>query len=84
MEQDTFRTLNVIALIGKLPPKSKEVLDELINFNFEDSISLDKIELRKLLTQAFLIGYDRGNIDREEKGTERVSKIGIIFKTGDL
>ena len=67
MEQDTFRTLNVIALIEKLPPKSKEVLDELINFNFEDSISLDKIELRKLLTQAFLIGYDRGNIDREEK-----------------
>jgi len=67
MEQDTFRTLNVIALIEKLPPKSKEVLDELINFNFEDSISLDKIELRKLLTQAFLIGYDRGNINREEK-----------------
>jgi hypothetical protein len=67
MEQDTFRTLNVIALIEKLPPKSKEVLDELINFNFEDSISLDKIELRKLLTQAFLIGYERGNIDREEK-----------------
>ena len=67
MDQETFMTLNVIVQIENLPPKSKEVLDELINFDFEDYVSLDKIELRKFLTQAFLIGYDRGNIDREEK-----------------
>lgn len=67
MDHDTFRTLNVIAMTEKLPPKSKEVLEELINFDFEDYISLDKIELRKLLTQAFLIGYDRGNVDIEER-----------------
>ena len=75
MDQDTLKNLNVIALIEKLPPKSKEVLDELINFNFEDYIYLDKIELRKLLTQAFLIGYDRGNIDREEREVKECQKL---------
>ncbi len=75
MDPDTLKTLNVIALIGKLPPKSKEVLDELINFNFEDYIYLDKIELRKLLTQAFLIGYDRGDIDREEREVKECQKL---------
>ncbi len=39
MDQDTFMTLNVITLAEKLPPKSKEVLDELINFDFENYIS---------------------------------------------
>jgi hypothetical protein len=47
----------VIAQIESLPPKSKEVLDELINFDFEGSVSFDENELRKLLTKAFLIGY---------------------------
>ena len=75
MDQDTLKNLNVIALIEKLPPKSKEVLDELINFNFEDYIYLDKIELRKLLTQAFLIGYDRGDIDREEREVKECQKL---------
>ena len=75
MDQDTLKTLNVIALIEKLPPKSKEVLDELINFNFEDYIYLNKIELRKLLTQAFLIGYDRGDIDREEREVKECQKL---------
>jgi len=75
MDQDTFMTLNVIALTEKLPPKSKEVLDELINFDFEDYISLNKIELRKFLTQAFLIGYDRGNIDREEMEVKECQKL---------
>jgi len=75
MDQETFMTLNVIVQIENLPPKSKEVLDELINFDFEDYISLDKIELRKLLTQAFLIGYGRGDIDREEGEVKEFQKL---------
>jgi hypothetical protein len=75
MDQDTIMTLNVIAQIENLPPKSKEVLYELIDLDFGGSISLDKIELRKLLTQAFLIGYDRGNIDREEREVRECQKL---------
>ena len=65
-DQDTFLTLDVIAQIESLPPKSKEVLDELTNFDFEGSVSFDEIELRKLLTKAFLIGYYRGDVDKGE------------------
>ncbi len=75
MDQDTFMTLNVIVQIENLPPKSKEVLDELINFDFEDYISLDKIELRKLMTQVFLIGYGRGDIDRKEGELKEFQKL---------
>ena len=56
----------MIAQIESLPPKSKEVLDELTNFDFEGSVSFDEIELRKLLTKAFLIGYYRGDVDKAE------------------
>ena len=59
-------TLDIIAQIESLPPKSKELLDELIDLDFEGSVSFDKIELRKLLSKAFLIGYYRGNVDKEE------------------
>ena len=59
-------TLDVIAQIESLPPKSKELLDELIDLDFEGSVSFDKIELRKLLSKAFLIGYYRGNVDKGE------------------
>lgn len=58
----------MIAQIESLPPKSKEVLDDLIDLDFEGSVSFDKIELRKLLTKAFLIGYYRGDVDKRESG----------------
>lgn len=61
-------TLDLIAQIESLPPKSKELLDELIDLDFEGSVSFDKIELRKLLTKAFLIGYYRGDVDKGEGG----------------
>jgi hypothetical protein len=59
-------TLDIIAQIESLPPKSKELLDELIDLNFEGFVSFDKIELRKLLPKAFLIGYYRGDVDKGE------------------
>lgn len=58
----------MIAQIESLPLKSKEVLDELIDLDFEGSISFDKIELIKLLTKAFLIGYYRREVDKGENG----------------
>jgi hypothetical protein len=58
----------MIAQIESLPPKSKELLDELIDLDFEGSVSFDKIELRKLLTKAFLIGYYGGDVDKGEGG----------------
>lgn len=58
----------MIAQIESLPPKSKELLDELIDLDFEGCISLDKTELIKLLTKAFLIGYYRRDVDKGESG----------------
>lgn len=58
----------MIAQIESLPPKTKEVLDELIDLDFEGSISFDKTELIKLLTKTFLIGYYRREVDNGESG----------------
>lgn len=68
MDKDTLLTLDMITQIESLPPKSKEVLDELVDLDFEGCISFDKFELVKLLTKAFLIGYYRRNVDSGEDG----------------
>jgi hypothetical protein len=56
----------MIAQIESLPPKTKEVLDELIDLDYDGCVSLDKVELIKLLTKAFLIGYYRRAVDKGE------------------
>ena len=70
MDEDDFLNLCKVAQLHCMPKKSKELFNTLVDFDFEGTLPYECSELKKLLTNAFLLGYNCGIEKKQDKELE--------------